>query len=228
MKISPTEPARLRAIGTVGRQHEAAFGVDIWWCAKGKTFGVQRKTIPDFLASIHDGRLKTDRAKMRRLDHPILLIEGKVRWTLDGQLVTSGYGKTWTRTQHRNYLLSVQNDGIMVEQTDDLDDTILRVQEMRRWSEKEHQSGKGRPKPVSSWGKAGHREFQVHLLTSFDGIGTKAAEAILDHFGKVPMAWETDAKGLSQVNGIGPVRARRMMAALDGAEVGAATKEIAS
>jgi ERCC4-type nuclease len=211
----------------VSRKHEVAFGVDIFWTARAQTWGCQRKEVADFLASIHDGRLKTDRAKMRRLDHPILLIEGKIRWTLDGQLMTNGFGQSWSRTQHRNYLLSVQNDGIMVEFTDDLNDTILRVQEMHKWSDKDHESGKGRPKPVSSWGKAGHRDFQIHLLTSFDGIGVKAAEAILDHFGKVPMHWDVDdAKELAKVPGIGPVRAKRMMAALDGMSV--ETKSVAS
>ena len=156
---------------------------------------------------------------MRRLDHPILLIEGKLRWTLDGQLMTNGFGRGWTRTQHRNYLLSVQSDGIMVEHTDDLDDTILRITEMKKWSEKTHVSGKGRPKPVSSWGKAGHREFQVHILTSFDGIGPSQAERILDHFGRVPMSWDVGVEELKKVAGIGPVRAARMVRALDGAAV---------
>lgn len=216
MLVSPSEPPRLKAIGKVSRKHEEEFGVDVWWCARGRTFGVQRKELSDFLASIHDGRLKTDRAKMRRLDQPILLLEGRPRWSLDGQLITSGYGQSWTRTQHRNYLLSVQADGIMVESTDDLDDTILRIQEMRRWSDKEHVSGKGRPKPVSSWGKAGHRDFQVHVLTSFDGIGPMQAERILDHFGRMPLHWDVSEKELQQVAGIGPTRAKRLLRALDG------------
>lgn len=219
MLISPSEPARLRSIGKVSRKHEEKYGVDVWWCARGKTFGVQRKELGDFLASINDGRLKTDRAKMKLLDHAVLLLEGKPRWSLDGQLLSgSGYSHRWTRTQHRNYLLSVQNDGIMVDYTDDLDDTVLRIQEMQRWSEKDHQSGKGRPKPVSSWGKAGYREFQIHLLTSFDGIGPGQAEAILEYFGRVPMHWSVGVKELQQVAGIGPVRAKRLMAALEPAD----------
>lgn len=212
--ISPTEPSRLKAIGKTSRTHETEYGVDIWWCAKGKTFGIQRKEMGDFLSSIHDGRLKTDRAKMRRLDHPILLLEGKPKWSLDGQLISSGYGQSWSRTQHRNYLLSVQNDGIMVEFTDDLNDTILRVQEMHRWSFKDHDSGRGRLKPVSSWGKAGHRDFQIHVLTSFDRIGPSVAERILDHFGGLPLQWTCDQSELDKIPGIGPVRAKALMRAL--------------
>src|SRR5512139_620381 len=88
MMIAPTEPAALRALGTVKLTPER-FGVDIMW---GSTVtglcGIQRKEISDFFASMTDGRLAKERAQMQGLDLRVLVIEGRPMWTTEGVLVS--------------------------------------------------------------------------------------------------------------------------------------------
>ena len=57
--VSPTEPAQLRAIADRVSMYPEDFGVDVLIAGKGNMLGVQRKAIPDFLASVEDGRLRT-------------------------------------------------------------------------------------------------------------------------------------------------------------------------
>lgn len=217
MLIAPSEPPALKAIGRSSQKPER-FGADILFPAQGRLVGIQRKTIADLLASVRDGRLQREMAQMSRLGLAVLIVEGRPRWTLDGQLISTsaGFGPQWSRSQHRGLLWSVQAKGVSVTHTDDLADTIDTVRDLAGWSRKRaHQSLNRRPKPSSTWGKAGHRDFALHLLQSFDGIGPIQAEAILDHFGGVPLMWLATERQLMQVPGVGKTRAKRLAEALE-------------
>lgn len=216
MLIAPTEPPALRSLGKTSWRPER-FGADVLFPAHGRLVAIQRKEIKDLLASLNDGRLQREIAQMKseHVGLAVLVVEGKPRWTLDGVLVGDGFGWQWNRSQHRGLMLSVQSEGVLVTTTEDLTETIEAVADVARWARKrDHTSLLRRPKPKSSWGKAGTVEFERHLLQSFDGIGPKQADRIIERFGGVPMAWTVGVEELRAVPGIGPVRARRMVQAL--------------
>jgi ERCC4-type nuclease len=86
---------------------------------------------------------------------------------------------------------------------------------LAKWSEKpEHNSLSKRSNPRSSWGHVENKDWGVHLLQSFEGVGVDKAAAIWDHFGGVPFSWQVTEKELCQVPGIGKTLAQRMINAM--------------
>lgn len=215
MLIAPTEPAPLKAIGTVNLLPER-FGVDILFSSRGRWFGIQRKEISDLINSIHDGRLQREIAQMQgRLEIAVLIVEGSVKWTLDGELVGNGWGKGWTRRQHRGLLWSVESKGVWTAQTGTVRETIDWVQDFELWCGKDrHHSLERRPGPSGMWGKPDHREYGCHLLMGLPGVGPELANRIYEHFGGVPWEWRVGMEELMEVQGIGKKKAEEILGAL--------------
>lgn len=217
MHISPTEPSAIKLLGTVSSLPER-YGADVLLLTPLGTVGVQRKECTDLVKSVHDGRLAKEVAQLQALSIAILIVEGKWRWTVDGQSLTA---RGWSRASHRGLMLSLQSSGLWVEYTDGLDDTIAFISQLEKWATKpRHVSTRTRPNPSSSWGKAGSRDWGVHLLQSFDGIGADIAGRIYDEFGGVPLRWSVTAEDLLTVPGIGKKRAATLMEALDDGRIG--------
>lgn len=219
MLVSSTEPPPMKVLGTSSQAPEK-YGVDVMWASAklGGVVGVQRKEISDFVASLQDGRLSKEIVQMQALTQGVLMIEGRLRWSTEGELMSDKWTK-WNRSAHRNVCRSFMAKGIWVEHTDDISDTVATILGLERYFEKErHDSLLRRPKPRGNWGVATDRDWACHLLQSIDGIGPGQAEKILDHFGKVPMGWTVELKDLMGVPGIGKVKAERMWRALQQAE----------
>lgn len=212
--VSPTEPTQLRAIGVTDLTPET-YGADILIPANGYFIGVQRKTFPaDFLASLYDGRLSTSLVKLTKCEVRILVLEGKPAWTTSGFLVTNDHGyQSFSRSQLRNLLLSAHYElGVHAVWADNLTDTIDLVRDLIRWGAKDrHDSIFQRPEPSRldrrRWTV---RDQAVFVLQGFDGIGPEMARRIYDHFGRIPLRWDTGMEGLEDVDGIGPVRASKL------------------
>lgn len=220
MMVAGTEPAALKNLPhvTAISNKPERYGVDVLWLAPGKRFyGVQRKEFPgDFIASVTDGRLAKERAQMKALDRAVLILEGRAIWMADGTLDTN-YGQTWTRDSLRAYLASCWEDGIFTTWTDSTTDTASHIDVLYRWSQRiGHNSGKGRPGPEKRnlWGRHTNRDFQVHLLEGFPGIGTELAERILDMFGRVPLQWTATKEELMQVQGLGKKKVEGLLKTL--------------
>jgi ERCC4-type nuclease len=212
--ISPTEPRPLKAIGEVSLAPERN-GVDVMWGARGGLWGVQRKELGDLLASKNDGRLSKELAQMGKLEVAVLLVEGRPRWTTEGELMSDYL--TMSRRQYTAMLWSVRMRGVWVEFTDDLSHTIDLVRWLSDWSRKERHSGmRSRPGPAGNWGHVSDREWGIHLLSGIDGIGPGVAGAIFDAFGRAPLRWDVSKEELMGVKGIGPKRAGMMVKALGG------------
>lgn len=213
MKISPTEPRPFNQLGDSSSLPEK-HGVDFFWVALGKTWGVQRKRFPDdFLASLSDGRLNKELGQMKSLDHPIVLLEGLGNWTDDGWLLDQKFHKG----QLDGWVLSCFFEhGIPVVQVRSERDALFFLDRVEAWSmRRSHWSLTRRPKPKGDmWGRKGNREFGLHVLQSFEGIGPAAAEAIYNHFGHVPLQWTVTEKDLMEVDGIGKGKAKTLMESL--------------
>lgn len=214
--VSPTEPPAIRIIGDVSPLPER-YGCDVLWVSErlGGLAGVQRKEIGDLVASVQDGRLAKEMGQMTPLVAKVLVVEGRPRWSTDGVLMLDSWTR-WDKASHRSLLRSVQNKGVWIEMTEDPADTVGAVLGLKKWLEKErHTALDSRPKPKGPWGTASDRDWSLHLLQSFAGIGPVQAAAILDHFGKVPLRWEVTVAELLEVKGIGKVRAEGLIAALE-------------
>jgi ERCC4-type nuclease len=213
--ISNTEPFKLRELGTVSTFPEE-FGCDLLMAANGTWAGVQRKEVKDLLGSIGDGRLGEQILKMATgLEYRMLVIEGSLKWTLDGELVGQTWGRGISRANLRKLLWSVRAAGVWVEWTDTLDDTIGLVLAFEQWCRKEHHSSLGGRAGVrSSWGKANNRDYQIHLLQGLPGVGVELAGRILDQLG-MPFGWRVGREELLTVDGLGNKKVDRMMEAIN-------------
>lgn len=222
MLVAPTElkhPA-FRSLTHDGRGSNLPelHGCDFMFIARKQRFGVQRKELKDFVASIND-RLKREIPMMTdgRLAMAVLVLEGTPKWTLDGELVLPDFGHgTWSQDKHQAYLLSVQQAGVMLACTPDVPGTVRFLRAFERWAKKEkHSAFSGRPGPTGgSWGQKGHRQFQQHILEGFPGIGSETSGQILDEVG-MPLMWKPGMpEGLKELKGIGPKTVEKLREAL--------------
>lgn len=224
---SPAEPASVvrllgREAGALGIDIEPSnrtehMGVDFAWRAQGRWWGVQRKELHDFLASLDDGRLNKEVAQMRAaITMPMLVLEGRIQVT-NGQVMTNGFGRPVTLSGLHKRLLTLQSNDILVTQVSELAQTVSYVLSHYEWSAAEgHATAGTRPKPAGDWGRPSNRDYQVHLLTSLPGVGHKTAASILDTLGRCPLRMDTTVKELVTVPGVGPLMARRMLTAING------------
>jgi len=212
MHVSPTEPKLLRDIGITSSTPEK-YGVDFLFASSVGLVGIQRKELKDLVASLRDGRLGREMSLMKHLDLAVLLIEGEPRWSEDGYLLNA---RSFTREQMNGVLFSVQMTGVWYLKSEGLSSTARLVKSLQGWLSKHRHGGfSQRPKPVSEWGTLTNRDWAVHLLQGFPGIGAETAGAIYDELG-VCMGWTVTEKELMKVKGVGKVRARKMMEALNG------------
>ena len=219
--VAPTEPTALKAMGRVGWLPER-FGCDVLWMAGGSRFGIQRKEWHDLLSSVEDGRLGKEVGMMAAASvRGVLVIEGSVRWTSEGQIVT-GFGRPWTREQWFGVQLGVQLEGGWVVHTASLADTVAFVREFNTWTKKaSHGSLAARPGPKGLWGtRATDRDWAKHLLTGFPGIGPTAADRIFEQFGRAPIRWDCAKEELMAVPGLGPKKVATIWRALGGDDDG--------
>jgi ERCC4-type nuclease len=209
--VSPSEH-RLKGLGKVSSQPEK-FGCDFLFVGAGGLVGVQRKEVKDLVASLHDGRLAKELGQMKGLAQGIVLIEGEVRWTNSGTIL--GLRTSFTRTQLYGVVFSIQSGGVWVITTGGLEETRQVLPLVESWLRKQrHGSLSGRPNPQGDWGHVGSRDWGVHLLQSFNGIGFEVAGRIYDHFGGVPLAWTVGEDKLMEVRGVGKGRAEVLVNAL--------------
>lgn len=219
--VAPTEPTKLKAIATQVSLLPERFGCDVVWYGKqngeDQLWGVQRKELKDFLASVQDGRLAKEVAQMRAsgIPIPLIVIEGKVQFDTGGTLVWNSWGQQYTRAQFKGMLWSLMAEGARIEYTKDINETVEFVKMYALWTSKaKHSSMMRRPTAFSPWGTASNEDWAVHLLQGFEVLGTDRAKAIINHFKGVPLRWTVTREQLMQVPGIGKVIATKLMEAL--------------
>lgn len=192
---------RLRAAGLPVEVRRLEVG-DI---AIGERLVIERKTASDLLESLRDGRLFRQGWRLSRCARPLLLIEGDP-WEL----------VHCDEAAHvRGALLSLLlGSRIPVAQTGSLEETVALIvhaalQEERRrrrrarW--KAEQAGGPKPPPPPD---------ARALLEALPDVGPARAAALVARFGSVRAVAAADVDALTQVAGIGPITARRLVAAL--------------
>ena len=212
MICSPTEPAQLRDAADAVSMFPESFGADLVVPIHGGGWaGIQRKEIADLCASIEDNRLSEQLVKLRQLTMSMLIVEGELEWTNDGEMLSRRRWKSMTRDRFDGVMWHVQADGTWVCFTRDLAETIRVAKHFEKWTAKPRKAMATRPPVTAAWGTPDSRDFQVHLLTGFPGVGPELAERIIDHFGGVPWTWKITVEELQQVAGIGKRKAEQIM-----------------
>ena len=216
MLCSPTEPKKLRAIGKTSSIPEN-HGADFLIVAGKYRIGVQRKQFPgDLLASLNDGRLYTQIPYLQELDYALLVIEGHGRWTEDGELMEDRYHRFTMQQMHGLMFTVMFEYGIPTMWVRNMDETGRVLRTLDAWAQKEkHSSLKSRPGPTKgSWGTT-DRHMAQHLLQGFQGVGPELAGRIVNKFDGVPLEWTVTMDEMMTVDGLGKVKAEKMMHALD-------------
>lgn len=223
MLISPAEkPQEIRELGRMSSTPEE-YGADIYWISRHSgRCGIQRKEIADFVASVKQkGRLAREARKMQDLHRRWLVIEGRVRWSLDGQLIHP-YAK-WTYQQHVGVLSSLQLANIWVLISDNPHQTAELATYLEQWSNKDdHLSLLRVPNPKDAWGGAPTKQdWQVHLAGAIcDGIGPKIGRYMIDEFGGIPITWDrekiTGPEDFQRIKMVGKEKAKKLWDALEG------------
>lgn len=185
----------LRRIGAEARRYRLPVGD---FRADGML--VERKTARDFHLTLVAGRLWGQLGRLRAAGgSPYLLVEGP---SLDaGPLSPSAI---------RGALLAVGENGVTVVRSESQADSALWLYRIacragRRHRERDRPLYAQRPKPLTA----------EAVLAAIPDISTVTAQALLAHFGSVAAVVEATDAELSEVNGIGPVRARNLREALN-------------
>lgn len=210
MLISSTEPKTLRELGTSSTLPEK-YGVDFMFVSRIGRVGIQRKEINDLIGSLRDGRFSKELGQMRSLDLGIVMIEGTPQWSRDGFLLSV---RSFTQAQWDGVLFSIQAEGLWLVRTSGISETARSLLNLEKWLSKERHGIRTRPKVQGEWGTASNREWGVHILQGFPGIGVDTAGNIYDHFGGVPLRWDCGRDDLQEVKGVGKGRAEKMIRSL--------------
>jgi ERCC4-type nuclease len=196
------------------------YGSDVMWMTAAGWVGIQRKELKDLIASVRDGRLGMQLSQMQRLSVAVLLVEGKPRFTIDGEMLVDSWGNdaSFTKKHYRGVLWSARAAGVHIDFTETLTETIEYCTWFENWSLKERHSGlRHRPGPDTSWGTPGHRDYAVHVVSGLPGVGTELAGRVVDQFG-IPFGWKITKEELMTVKGIGQKKADQMWKAIEGEE----------
>jgi len=181
MLCSPTEPKRLKKLGTISSKPED-FGADFLIMGLKYRIGVQRKQFPgDLIASLTDGRLYDQLPHLADLDKAILVIEGHGKWTEDGELISNKYHNINIQQLH-GLLFSIMFEfGVPSIWVANMDDTANVLTNLEAWAQKtKHSSLRNRPGPTSSsWGKPSDKHLAQHVLQGFPGVGPELAGRVV-------------------------------------------------
>jgi ERCC4-type nuclease len=160
---------------------------------------VERKTVADLHVSLARGRLWSQVGRVRDAAVlPFLFVEGDD--LDDGPRHPNAI---------RGCLLAIADLGIAVVRTRDPDDTALWLQRLAI-----------RQQRRSSGLRSAERRFRpppgVTALTGIPGISEATARALIDRFGTIEQLLAAGPERWADVDGVGPVRAHALAAALLG------------
>lgn len=214
MLISPAErDAGLLSLGTVSSVPER-YGADfLLFSPVFGRVGVQRKTIADLVASVHDGRLEREISQLKVLDQSIFLLEGTPQWTNESILLSQSPTK-YSKAMHLGIIFSLQAEGSWILQPSSSQESIEFLSSLERWMKKSrHGTLRRRSGPVSPWGTADSKDWQIHVMQGFPGVGYEKAKAIVESNGGLPLRLKEGVM-LQNAKGVGAKLERSIMEAL--------------
>jgi len=207
MLISPAEPEPYRSLGKSSSLPER-FGSDFLMFSPcfGRV-GIQRKTIPDLVASVSDGRFQRELIDMKGLDLGIWVFEGRIDWTSDGKLLSTRHA--YRKEQHWAAIFSMLSEGFWILHSSGGTETCWLLSRLETWLKKTvHRGISGRPGPRKDlFGEVDVEGWQTHFLQGLPGMGVERARAWREHFSGLGMRLVGDP---AEVAGVGKVTAGRI------------------
>lgn len=197
-------------ISSLPEQH----GCDFFYLNPNGIVGFQRKTLPDLVASLQDGRLTYELGQLEAsatVTHSFLIIESPLTRTLDGNLIDANISIGTLRS----VIAKCAIRGVGYLPSSNPADTIACILGVAKYAASASADSLHRPKQLKNeWGTVNSDSYALFLLQSFPGVGPKQARAIYDHFGYVPIGWTVSVADLMAVRGIGKKTAEALIAAL--------------
>jgi len=224
--VSPAEPGWLKRL--LAEQFDVAVtkivtedrGVDVAWMhdqhGDATWFGVQRKELNDLIASIGDRLTREIPQMVAGVEHPHIIVEGRVSWSNEGVLMRDGWGQPFTKKQWRGLMWSIQGAGVGLSYSKDGPETVSLIRDMYAWTAKDrHTTLRQRANvPTNDWGTRDNGAWSRWVLQGFDGIGPEAATRIVRMYG-LPLQWTVTKEELLAVEGLGKVKVDRLFKALE-------------
>lgn len=162
---------------------------------------VERKTVPDFLQSLIDGRLMGQMSEMvRNFGNPLLMLEGD-----PAELYTE---RNINPNAIRGAISSIAvNFGIPVIHTTGPEDTTAYLMVLA----KREQEGKVKEIALRGEKKAmSLNEWQRFIVESLPNVSAVLAKRLLAHFGSVEKVMNAQEKELQEVDGVGELKAKKI------------------
>ena len=152
--------------------------------------GYQRKTLPDLVSSLYDGRLYKELAQLHAtgtVAYPFLLLEyDPARRTTDDDPIDANI----TLSQLRSIIAKFALSNVATLTTFSTLDTLRCVISTSKYIATTKGDIPKRPKQTDNqWGITTSESYGAFLLQSFPAVGPTIAKAIYDAFGGVPLAW---------------------------------------
>lgn len=165
----------------------------------GEQLLFERKTLPDFVASIMDGRLFRQAARLAGAkSRALIILEGRVK-------DIAHYGISREALQGALVCVSAMF-GIPLLRSFDPQETA-RLMAFSANQLKSAQNG-----AVSRNGRRpkGKQQLQLRILQELPGIGPARAHALLDRYGSIENIMQADERDLAQTPGVGKDTAQRI------------------
>lgn len=170
----------------------------------GRRVLVERKTVPDFVASFGDGRLFQQAAAIARgCSRPLLVVEGEEAYEALG--LSAGALRGVLLTLLVGFRLPVLRTASTAETAEIL--THLAAHEARRHS---RHAASGAPTRATA-------RTALDVLSAIPGVGDRRARVLVSRFGSVRDVMGASEADLDATPGIGPSTARAVRASGDAA-----------
>jgi DNA excision repair protein ERCC-4 len=167
-------------------------------------FLFERKTLPDLVISIINGRLFTQAIRLAATSlHPAIVLEGTARDLADS-------GMSWEAIQGALVTVTLFC-GIPLLRTRTPAETVSTM----RFAAQQGQAYVNESLPRHGYRPRGKRARQLFVLQGLPGIGPTRARQLLARFGSVAAVMQASAKDLQSIEGIGKGRAERLRWAVE-------------
>jgi ERCC4-type nuclease len=163
----------------------------------GEVVLVERKKINQFITDMMSGQLQRQcRMIAEATIFPWLFIEGNP--TLIGSEL---YRRHITKKQYRNAKASIQDSGCRIEYTNDIEDTVERIFQLKEYYEKAYHSSVARHPSGDS---------RISVLSHIHGIDKTKSEKILEILPTLQQVANAAIEQLMEIDGVGPKLAQRI------------------
>lgn len=168
----------------------------------------ERKTLPDLVASIKDGRLFDQALRLANAELPAaLILEGSAR-----DLASSGMRAEAIQGALVTVSLFI---GLPLLRTRNVEETLHTL----RYAARQRRAIASGALPRSGHRPKGKAALQSYVLQGLPGIGPQRAARLIQRFGSIENAIAADTKTLCEVDGIGKSVARKLRWAVEESRV---------